>query len=327
MHDRGNTSFTEMNTLDACEQKWVFKYVDGIPDVPGPGATLGTLVHAGVEAWWQRKDPIAALASEVHTRLGHVTVPEDIEVLKACADSAEWLLKRYMAYHGEQPPAGWELVASELEFDGIDVPNTNVQLRGRIDAIARIDNQLWVVETKSYRNRARLDYLTVDPQITLYTYAAMEVLGVPWIQGELFDGIYTYRWKPDRPSQAKVIEEAQRVGRSWPTKKAQQEWARAEVAAHPGVDRPLAESFDRVFLDRTPEQITAATKQVRNFGERRSILENLPERALLSLGQQCSWCPYKAQCHEGLLFGTQAPGYGAPEDPEGAVAAALGEEL
>lgn len=255
------TSYTEMQTLAGCEQRWHYKYVQGIDDPSGPAARKGTMLHAGVGAWWNGErlaGMMSALAEEAN-----LDDPVDAEV----SHDVAWLLDRYVQHYGQRPPDAWRVESVEQEFEVEFVEG--LRLRGRIDTLVEIDGGLWVVETKSYSKKDRIDIVMVDPQMTAYVHAAREMFPNRAIDGVLFDGIYTYRWKRDV--------------------------------------RDPAESFERIFLDRTDEQIWRAQEQGRSFRDHRTALlgdgvDHVSAMRNLS-PSSCNPCPYKRRCHDELLFG------------------------
>lgn len=134
-------------------------------------------------------------------------------------------------------------------------------LQGRADGLIyeKATQSLWLAECKTMKDWRRLDILTVDPQITHY-YTLAKATGRD-IEGVLYDAAKTYRWKRD--------------------------------------EHPPADSFQRLYLDRSPEQCAEGLKELHAFNERRSSLVH-PIRNIS--GFTCSGCAYKTQCWDSLAF-------------------------
>lgn len=158
----------------------------------------------------------------------------------------------------------------EWTVEGIEV-EMEVDLGGGLLAQGRADlfvyhkptKLLFLDETKSMNDWRRLETLTVDPQVTHY-YALARRSGYD-IEGVLYDAIRTYRWKRD---------------------------------PHPPED-----SFQRIYLDRTEDQVTQGYLELQAFADRRTALEDQGAGPLRSISDRnCSWCAFKARCWEELAF-------------------------
>jgi CRISPR/Cas system-associated exonuclease Cas4 (RecB family) len=279
--------YTDASTLAQCEQKFAYRKA-GVADPPNAGMTLGTLMHGFLERWWQGQ----VMATTPLFELDGAAI--DVEIL----DKAEWLAARYIQQYGYEPSLSVSLV--EVEMRKHIGPST--WLRGRLDRVGRdAAGDLWVIEDKTYGNRQRLDWLDVDPQPVLYKILAEHTLGEP-VRGVLWNGIYTYRWKPEIPTQAALIEEARASGRMFTTKKEATEWARQAQKSHPGIERPIEESFDLRYLTPTPEQCAWAEGWVSELiARQRALLPGTPP--LRNIGSHCSYCSFKQQCHEEVVYG------------------------
>lgn len=301
---RGNwISFSEASTLAKCEFLWDLQYRQHIDREPGQKMMLGTLVHAGVAAFWaQRWSPqIANVEDAVYEAAADVEM-EGLE--KETLEQAHWLMRRYERHYTPEL-ADVKVLATELELTAT-LPGSRTKVMGHIDELWEVNGRIWLVERKTYGSRDRLDLIPVDPQITSYAWLARE--NDIDVYGIVFDGAYTYRWKPDKPTQKQVVDEA--VGTPWLTdddfqfenaSKAKQLWARREVDRHPGVERPDSESFDRIWLDRTTAQLEAATDWLKATVSRRLALRRgaVPVR---NIGPLCKGCRGKTTCFDGLAF-------------------------
>jgi hypothetical protein len=158
-----------------------------------------------------------------------------------------------------------------------------------------------MVERKSYGRRDRLFTVEVDPQLTLNLWVLAQN-GIPCV-GIVFDGIYTYRWKPEKPTQAVMMETLLTEGPVYTTlsKTELRERAKWAIESHPGIDRPPVESFDRLYLDRTSAHIDAALDEVRASIQRRNALRRgaTPQR---NISSWCKSCAQRPVCWERLAF-------------------------
>ncbi len=174
-----------------------------------------------------------------------------------------------------------------------------------IDNIFKIGKRRFMVERKTYGKTEKLDLVDVDPQLTNNLWVAREHTGLK-IDGIIFDGIYTYHWKTEKPTQAQVLEEGLASGESGTALRAlnkteQRDWAREAVARHPGIDRPDSESFEMLFLDRTAKHIAAAQLEIGGQLRRRAQLRRgvRPNR---NIGPFCKNCAAKGECFSDLAF-------------------------
>lgn len=300
-----NISFSEANTLSNCEWKWDYTYRLGNNGGDASVAMLkGTVTHEVVAHWWDTGEVDGGIAVETLSEIEE-TCPGSYDELLNWVD---WIMPRYAQHYGTLR-GELKVVEHELELTA-KLPGTNVTVMGHVDGLYReaVTGRLFAVERKTYGRRDRLEYLSVDPQVSLYYWLLQEngydIYSIMW------DGIYTHQWKPEKPTQKELIEAAQLeqggVGRlsglPFTTNKQWTEWAREQVAQHPGVERPNADSFDLVWLDRTDAQIEQALLDLKSVVSRRTALRRKGARPIRNIGQGCSWCSARTSCHEALAF-------------------------
>jgi hypothetical protein len=307
-------NFSEFWSLTGCEQRWAYGYLRG-QEEPGERRALhqGTLIHLGLDRW--NRGMGANLPGEWTDDINTGGKPGEERTLRLAdfdpevVDNALWLLGRYRDHYGAGPPSSWLMIDSErwlsTALDELKL------LVGRTDGVLEIEGDdeipdgLWLLERKSYGGKGRLDYVHVDPQLVIYSMLVEAEYGRK-LTGVVFDGIYTYHWKPAKPTQGAVMEERDAVNPAWrvhltPTE--QREWARAEVAAHPGVDRPAAESFERRYVDISDEMREVGKNYLYAAIRRRQVLKNDPAQALPNIGQLCRSCGFRPQCWSNLRGG------------------------
>lgn len=284
------TSHTELSTLSACEMKWFLRYVEKERGETTTPMYLGTLLHEGTAHLlegrpWSTDWPEEAMAA------GALNVEPWL--------TAAWLLERYARYHAKFLSEVTVIANEQRLF--VPVPGTKQRHECVLDSMIEHGGRRWVREAKSYGRQTRVEYLMVDPQVTLNLAVARE--HYENVAGILFDGIYTHRFALERPTQKQVIEEATVAGTlpDFATKKAQQEWAREVVAEHRGYERPLAVSFHQEWLDRTPEHTEAAWAEVRAGISRRNALKRT-KQPLRNIGYNCGSCGQRGTCWERLAF-------------------------
>lgn len=313
------TNYSELNTLAMCERRWAFGYeLHREEDGKKVGLHRGSLLHLGKgrwsqglganlpEVWEDDMGPGGRPGDTVEYRLSDF----DPEVVA----SATWLLNRYGEHYGPQPPSDWKLLATEPWLSG-NIGGEPVV--GRADNLWEIDGLVWLDETKSFGSKQRTEYITVDPQVSIYYTLVKQTFDMD-IHGILWDGIYTHQYAKQRPTQAQLIESS---GKTFATKKAGQDWARAELeTGRYDVDQPAELSFYREFIDRTPLQIEAQGHAIRASVQRMDWLrdhsldhEELIQNSMPNIGQGCNSCGHKNRCWSQLLGEPEYAEYGEDE--------------
>lgn len=296
-------NYSEFNALSQCEEKWRRGYVLGQEETGTKAAMhLGTLLHLGLGRWQNGLG--ATLPDEWTDDINTGGKPGEVLTVRLAdfdpdvIERAHWLMERYVAHYGPQPPSSWNVVSSEewLYRDfGSGVGKWT--LVGRTDGAVRIDGQLWLLERKSYGSKGRLDYVGVDPQLACYCLLYEAKHGErPF--GIIYDGIYTYQWALKKPTQKQLIEELPATSPVLAlTKKEQTEWARAAVERHPGVQtREPHESFERREIELGDGHLAAAKAYLAGAIRRRRVILKRPEDAIPNVGRDCSWCGFKTSC-------------------------------
>lgn len=284
------SSFSELSTLADCEKKWSYRYLLRDKGEASAAMQKGSFLHEVIGQWWD--DPNLTMAS-ILDNLDVTGYPEDV-----VADGT-WLALRYEEHYGEDRAAGkLKVIGTELYVE-VPIPGTAVMAVAYLDQLV-LDEQgrMWLVERKSMGNWARLDTLAVDPQLTLYIWM-LRTIGVP-VVGVIFDAINTYRYVPSKPSQKDLIPAITEAHPEW-TKKAVQEQAKADVEAHPGVERPAADSFEVQWIDRTEDHMAEALEEMRSALQRRAVLAS-GGRPMRNIGRACGWCFHKEDCWDALAF-------------------------
>ena len=158
-----------------CPRKEGYRYRDQI--VPTGGSRLalqiGRAVHRGIETW-SLDEGMRELD------LGYPTSVEEAEQMEVTTATVKAMLEGYLTHY--QP---FEIHNPELEFlIGARYPtkkglrrSNRVMLAGKIDDIAVVDGQEWLVEYKTAGqiDKTYFDRLYVDSQISFYMMAAKRI--------------------------------------------------------------------------------------------------------------------------------------------------------
>jgi hypothetical protein len=262
-------NYSEFNTLAQCERKWVYSYARREEETGSRrGLHLGTLLHLGTELWLRGEYAENVWLPETWSDDIDFGGKPGTERSLSLADfdssiqqSAISLLNRYVEHYGPVPPSDWEVISTE-EWCVMDLPKQGLTVVGRTDGLIRVDGKLWLREVKSYKNRGRLNYIRVDPQLTLYAMLCEATCGEE-IHGVLYDGVYTYEWvKP----------------------------------------RAAADSFDRRWVDISNTMIVNATHYLaaaverRDHLLRRALASDSVRYSIPNIGAMCNACGHKARC-------------------------------
>lgn len=306
------TSYSELDTLATCEQRWWLRFPKGGDFKPTPAMQKGTMFHEMIGPWWETGE----LPDPVETYEAN-----ELDMNEQFYDDTLWLVDRYVRVNADFRKKV-KVVGTELELVQ-EFPYFPVKVVSHVDQLWELDGKLIAVERKTMRGWRRLDLIEYTTQESLYIWQ-LRAAGYD-IDALVFDAANTYRWVPDKPTQQDMIDSVTesamgppwgpRVGEPDPEKPgktltlaaAKREWARAAVAAHPGIDRPDEDSFQRHWLDRTDEQIEQALRWAQTTMQRRSDLLQLAEHGsaytpIRNIGPSCNGCSVQEDCFAGLSF-------------------------
>jgi len=302
------SSYSELSTLSHCERRWYYQYVEKIRGEQSPAQLLGTLLGLCCNQFWLGRDWRDVLrdeAAETPELAGAVDLDYILEYAEAGdpVATAYWLMRRYEREYADMLPTV-KVLGQEIDCRA-KIPGTQQTHQAIIDELWKIGRRTYMVERKSFGRNDKADFVDYDPQLTNNLWVARESLGMK-IDGIIWDGIYTHRWVATKPTQAQVLEAGLASGESGTALRAlnkteQREWARAEVARHPGVDRPDGDSFQMLWLDRTDKHIAAAQKEIGGVLRRRAQLRK-GVQPIRNLGPFCKNCPAQSNCFEDLAF-------------------------
>lgn len=306
--------YSELATLAACERKWAYRYGLGSEEKGGDGAHLGTLLHVGTAQWLNGRgtDLPASWDAPSYSndaKPGDVVTYRLSDFKPEIVDKARWLLGRYTAHYGSEPPSHWNVISTEQWLTAQTPWGT---LAGTADAIVEIGGELWLFERKSYASKGRLDWVQVDPQLGVYDLLVEANFGKPAF-GILFDGIYTYAWKPKQRSLSAIKDELLADGLHVLTGKRLTERAKEIQTSEPGTEREPWESFQREYVDLSDDHRKATSNYLSAAVQRRDNLLNsdfhpyagtyedgILATAIPNIGRQCGYCDFKSRCWSEL---------------------------
>lgn len=253
-------SVSGSDRFNACERRWVLTAQQ--PErrsSPGPALQLGTAIHTLTEARWRGEDfrtNIERAAREVAPSWSaRFALPEPIP-------RAIWLLERHEQMYPVLPMA----VATELAFD-LPLPGGIGRIRGRVDGLVMDPDPehrgLWILETKSFGDYKRVDWLPDDPQPFTYMWAVQQQ-GFTNVAGVLWDGIYTH-------PKLKNLE---------------------------GYKEPVDVTFRREFIPFNQTKVDRTMGDYTRQAKRAETVLADPDLAIPTRGSGCTYCGVYGECQE-----------------------------
>lgn len=168
-------------TFTQCPRRWQRRYLERLPDPPGPPALVGTLTHRVLELLLN--EPTGARTLDRARELAKVAWPEisaksDFANLSLDADGIrgfKWRVWRAIEglWHLEDPD-GVEVEATEQR---LEVTLGDVPFVGVIDRVDRVDGRLVVTDYKSGRPPRAGHVAEKLDQVLLYAGAVAQVTG------------------------------------------------------------------------------------------------------------------------------------------------------
>jgi len=242
---------------------------------------VGSALHSGMEAWnrgQSEEEAVTAALARLNEVAERIEDPIEIEKLPVKSVQVEVMVRAAIRRFPKYEP-----VVIEHEFS---VPIINpltgrasrtFRLAGKIDLVVKTsDGRYWLTEYKTTGQNLeqfRMRY-GLDSQVSYYTLAAREALGIP-IEGSLIRVIVKTRTEPRR---GETLDEYK---------------ARLEAMYEQESDRLIAEDLvvrDEAQLELTRRELWAEV-QTRLFEKRLGVIRRNP--------QACSdfgGCPYRAAC-------------------------------
>jgi len=174
---------SRVQCFKTCRKKHWWAYEIGLrAEVDAKALRMGSIGHAGLDAI-KRCGSVEQAADVVHA--AYATCPDNKDVYEWAIEreTVECLLR---GYHWRWQDSRLEIVASEQEFhlplrnQATGYPSRLWDLAGKIDGVVRLEDRRLAVQEHKFLGEPigqESDYwrrLQIDPQVTIYTYAARE---------------------------------------------------------------------------------------------------------------------------------------------------------
>jgi ATP-dependent helicase/DNAse subunit B len=199
---------SRLRCFRACKRLHFYKYeLDMEPRISSSAARFGSLFHDGQEEWWKpvHDSPSKQLiAAKEAAAMAFYGVPEGVDLDEFLLETVLQMTEGYHYFWVEEQI---EPIKSELEFvmplvnPETGKPSRTFIMAGKIDAIALIEGQLWVVEHKTTIDNIEAggDYwkrLRIDSQVSTYYNAVLQLFPENRVAGCLYDVIQRPLNKP-----------------------------------------------------------------------------------------------------------------------------------
>lgn len=288
-------SFTEIAQWKQCRQKWHWKYeMDLVPRSYSPHITLGSLCHAGIEAWL-KGEPILYGVQNAATEFIHQGMfEEEVQAIDEMCDTAVKVVHRYtvdqLLFNRTQP------IAVEEEFR-VRIPKTRHFVKGRFDTILR-DSQndcLWLVEWKFPGRFRSEEDVQLSTQLAIYQWAAIRC-GYP-VVGILYNQIL-----PILPAVPEVLKNGKTSRREimsdWQTYRQTLVERGEDPAEYSEMEEKLRDkTFWKSYrIYRTPRQVERYVLELRDVAA--DLAAKKKRIYMCESHVTCGQCPYRLICLE-----------------------------
>lgn len=288
-------SNSKVTTWRRCHMAYHYKYHDHLrPKKKGIALQRGSIIHECIEAYdsgrsWRK--PYEAFAKKFYEE----TFKEEILEIGDIPRMVEELMENYQALYEND---GLTYLGNEVYFS-IPLISGEVHMEGYLDALVK-DEQgcVWPKETKTYKKNPDYDFLLLNTQSALYTWAVTEMGYNP--RGTLWDIIRAK--EPSRPQFTQKGEISKRGIDSTPYTV---EKALREMGKDPSDFKDLLSkvSFDDYFkryqVRVNPSVIKGIMEDFKSTAK--EILSSGSKLRDRNLGKNCAWCDYKPICQAELM--------------------------
>lgn len=263
------------------------------PKKKGIALRRGSIIHECIEAYdsgrsWRK--PYRNFAKQFYEE----TFKEEIVEMGDIPRMVEELMENYQALYEND---GLIYLGNELHFELPLMPG--VVIEGYLDALVEDEKgAIWPKETKTYKRNPDYDFLLLNTQSALYTWAVTEMGYSP--KGTLWDIIRAK--EPGRPQFLKDGKVSKRGIDSTPytVKKALREMGQNPEDYEDLLAKVSYEDYFRRYLVRVNPTVVkgimddfkSTAREIMKFGGK------LRDR---NLGKGCAWCDYKPLCQADLM--------------------------
>ena len=263
------------------------------PKKKGIALRRGSIIHECIEAYdsgrsWRK--PYKAFAKQFYEE----TFKEEIVEMGDIPRMVEELMENYQALYEND---GLIYLGNELHFELPLMPG--VVIEGYLDALVEDEKgAIWPKETKTYKRNPDYDFLLLNTQSALYTWAVTEMGYSP--KGTLWDIIRAK--EPGRPQFLKDGKVSKRGIDSTPytVKKALREMGQNPEDYEDLLAKVSYEDYCRRYPVRVnPTVVKGIMDDFKSTA--REIMKSGDKLRDRNLGKGCAWCDYKPLCQADLM--------------------------
>lgn len=263
------------------------------PKKKGIALRRGSIIHECIEAYdsgrsWRK--PYRNFAKQFYEE----TFKEEIVEMGDIPRMVEELMENYQALYEND---GLIYLGNELHFELPLMPG--VVIEGYLDALVEDEKgAIWPKETKTYKRNPDYDFLLLNTQSALYTWAVTEMGYSP--KGTLWDIIRAK--EPGRPQFLKDGKVSKRGIDSTPytVKKALREMGQNPEDYEDLLAKVSYEDYFRRYPVRVnPTVVKGIMDDFKSTA--REIMKSGDKLRDRNLGKGCAWCDYKPLCQADLM--------------------------
>ena len=287
-------SNSKVSTWRKCHMAYHYKYHEHLrPKKKGIALRRGSIIHECIEAYdsgrsWRK--PFNSFAKQFYEE----TFKEEIAEIGDIPRMVEELMENYQALYDED---GLTYLGNEVHFELPLMPG--VVIEGYLDALVKDEaGCVWPKETKTYKRNPDYDFLLLNTQSALYTWAVMEMGYKP--KGTLWDIVRAK--EPSRPSFTQKGEISKKGIDSTPytVRKALREMGKDPKDYQDLIDKVSFDDFFRRYPVRVNHTVVKGIME--DFkSTAREIQKQGHKLCDRNLGKGCSWCDYKPLCQAELM--------------------------
>lgn len=287
-------SNSKVSTWRKCHMAYHYKYCQKLrPKKKGIALRRGSIIHECIEAYdsgrsWRK--PYRSFAKQFYKE----TFKEEIAEFGDIPRMVEELMENYQALYEDD---GLLYLGSEVHFELPLMPG--VIIEGYLDALVEDEKgNVWPKETKTYKKNPDYDFLLMNTQSALYTWATAEMGYKP--KGTLWDIIRAK--EPSRPQLLKSGKISKKGIDSTPYTVRK---ALMEMGEDPEDHKDLlAKVSYEDYFRRYPVRVnpTVVKGIMGDFkSTAKEILNQGTKLCDRNLGKGCAWCDYKSLCQAELM--------------------------
>ena len=287
-------SNSKVSTWRKCHMAYHYKYHEHLrPKKKGIALRRGSIIHECIEAYdsgrsWRK--PFNSFAKQFYEE----TFKEEIAEIGDIPRMVEELMENYQALYDED---GLTYLGNEVHFELPLMPG--VVIEGYLDALVEDEaGCVWPKETKTYKRNPDYDFLLLNTQSALYTWAVMEMGYKP--KGTLWDIVRAK--EPSRPVFTQKGEISKKGIDSTPytVRKALREMGKDPKDYQDLIDKVSFDDFFRRYPVRVNHTVVKGI-----MGDFKSTAREIQKQGHKlcdrNLGKGCSWCDYKPLCQAELM--------------------------